>query len=163
MDDAGPSHGVVHWEADLRPHRSLPPKGFRILMLCLGIVSFISGVIFISIGAWPVCGFFGLDVLLVYLAFRMNYRSGRMREVLQLVDDDFTVRRISIRNEIRFWRFQAYWLRVELVETGETSNRLLLTSHGNTLAVAGFLNPDERVQLAKDVRSALARWKYAVG
>ena len=52
---------------------------------------------------------------------------------------------------------------MELVETGETSNRLLLTSHGKTLAVAGFLNPDERARLATDMNSALARWKYATG
>ena len=66
------------FSALLTPHRSLGPTGFLILMACLGGLSFVSGIIFVSIGAWPVFGFFGLDVLLVYLAFRANYRSARL-------------------------------------------------------------------------------------
>src|SRR2546422_1744423 len=33
---------------------------------------FRSGIGFVSIGAWPICGFFGLDVALLYFAFRLN-------------------------------------------------------------------------------------------
>jgi uncharacterized membrane protein len=75
---------TVHWETVLRPHRSLPPSGFLALMLVLAGVSFVSGIVFIRMGAWPICGFFGVDVMLVYFAFRLNYRSGRMCEVLRL-------------------------------------------------------------------------------
>ena len=51
------------FSAVITPHRSLGPKGFLIFMLCLGGLSFVSGVAFVVMGAWPVCGFFGLDVL----------------------------------------------------------------------------------------------------
>jgi uncharacterized membrane protein len=51
-------------------------------MIALGAISFITGVLFLAAGAWPVLGFFGLDVLLVYIAFRLNYRSGRLYETL---------------------------------------------------------------------------------
>jgi hypothetical protein len=67
------------FSAIITPHRSLGPRGFLIFMLCLGGLSFIAGVIFVSLGAWPVFGFFGLDVLLVYFAFRAKYRSARLR------------------------------------------------------------------------------------
>ena len=53
------------FSALLTPHRSLGPTGFLILMACLGGLSFVSGIIFVSLGAWPVFGFFGLDVLLI--------------------------------------------------------------------------------------------------
>jgi len=149
----------VHWESVLSPHRSLPAAGFRILMLLLGLVSLVSGILFVRIGAWPVCGFFGLDVLGVYIAFRMSYRSGRMRETLRLIGDNFTVERVGIRGERRDWRFQAFWMRVRLVEKAGDSNRLLLESHGRTLPVAVFLSPDERRILAEDVKGALSRWK----
>jgi len=69
------------FSAIITPHRSLGPRGFLIFMLCLGGLSFIAGVIFVSLGAWPVFGFFGLDVLLVYFAFRANYRSARAYEL----------------------------------------------------------------------------------
>jgi uncharacterized membrane protein len=154
---------TLHWQAVLHPHRSLPPKGFLALMLVLGAVSFVSGVIFVRIGAWPVFGFFGFDVALVYLAFRLNYRSGRMREVLRLEGGDLTVERIDPRGRCRRWRMQAFWLRVELIEAPDGGNRLLVATHGRSLPIGGFLTPGERRDLAGELKAALARWKDSPG
>ena len=85
------------FSAVLTPHRSLGPTGFLILMLCLGGLSFISGVIFVSLGAWPVFGFFGLDVLLVYFAFRANYRTARAYEDVIMTASDLSVRKLNNR------------------------------------------------------------------
>ena len=60
------------------PYRSLSKKGFKYLMLCVAAVFFTIGVFFWIIGAWPVFGFLGLDVLLLYYAFKMNYKSGEI-------------------------------------------------------------------------------------
>ncbi|HEY7298508.1 MAG TPA: DUF2244 domain-containing protein, partial [Xanthobacteraceae bacterium] len=68
------------FSAIITPHRSLGPTGFLVFMLVLGGASFASGMVFLMAGAWPVFGFFGLDVLLVYWAFRANYRSARAYE-----------------------------------------------------------------------------------
>jgi len=156
-DEIAPA--TVHWQSTVRPHRSLPPRGFHVLMAVLALASIVSGIMFVRAGAWPVCGFFGLDVLLLYIAFRVSYRSGRMHETLRLAGDDLTVERVSIRGEVRLWRFQAFWLRVRLVETGQDTNRLLLTSHGRTLAVAGFVSPGERRTLKGELDQALAEWR----
>ena len=67
------SFDSLSFERVLLPHRSLPPRGFHLLILILGLISFAVGIGFVSIGAWPVMGFFGLDVALVYIAFRLNY------------------------------------------------------------------------------------------
>ena len=48
----------------------------------IGLVSFAAGAMFFVVGAWPVVGFLGLDLLLIYLAFRASYRSGRAYETL---------------------------------------------------------------------------------
>jgi uncharacterized membrane protein len=152
----------VFFERVLLPHRSLPRHGFHLLMLLLGSVSLAVGVAFVMIGAWPVIGFFGLDVLLVYIAFRASYRSARQREVLRLTGDDFTVERISVRGKQRIWRFQPFWLRVILEERPDESNRLLLASHGRSLAIGEFLPPPTRRELADTLRSALARWRAAL-
>src|ERR1051326_3585663 len=93
---AKPRSARIFFERVLMPHRSLPPRGFRVLMLLLGLLSLAVGIGFVSIGAWPVCGFFGLDVALLYLAFRLSYRSARQSETLRLAADEFTVERISI-------------------------------------------------------------------
>ena len=148
----------MFFDAVLYPHRSLPPRGFLVLMLVLGAVSFAAGVSFVLIGAWPIFGYFGLDVLLVYLAFRASYRSARMHEWVRLTEEALTVERVGQRGDRRRWQFQPFWLRVVLEERDET-NRLVLASHGRELVVGGFLAPAERKRLAVALKSALHRWR----
>lgn len=154
--------GRVFFERVLLPYRSLPPRGFHVLMLLLALVSLAVGIGFVSIGAWPVCGFFGLDVALLYLAFRLSYRSARQRETLCLAGDEFTVERVGIRGERGFWRFQPFWLRVVVEERGDRSNRLFLASHGRILAIGDFLTIPARREVAESLRAALARWRAAL-
>src|SRR5207237_5446148 len=115
-ESAAETAGRVFFERVLLPHRSLPPRTFRLLMLFLGVISLGASLAFVVAGAWPVCGFFGLDVALLYIAFRISYRSARQHETLRLADDRFTVERVSIRGERRVWQFQPFWLRVVLEE-----------------------------------------------
>ena len=152
----------VFFERVLWPHRSLPPRGFRLLMLGLGVLSIVVGIIFVAAGAWPVCGFFGLDVGLLYLAFRLSYRSARQRETLRLADDQFTVERVDIYGARRLWRFQPFWLRVVLEERHDKSNRLLLASHGKSIVIGDFLAPPVRRDLAATLREVLSRWRTAL-
>jgi uncharacterized membrane protein len=154
--------GDIFFERVLLPHRSLPPRGFHLMMLLLGLVSMAVGIGFVSIGAWPICGFFGLDVGLLYLAFRLSYRSARQREVLRLAADDFTVERIGIYGERLTWRFQPFWLRVVLEERPDESNRLLIASHGRSLVIGDFLGAPMRRELAASLRAALSRWRAAL-
>src|SRR6266852_797539 len=103
--------------------------------------------------------FFGLDVLLVYWAFRINYRHARLREELRLTEDSLTVERVGLRGERRRWQFQPFWLRVTLEEQDEDTNRLVLASHGRSLVVGSFLGPAERRGVAAGLKDALARWR----
>ena len=147
------------FERVLLPHRSLPSRNFHLLMGLLGLVSFAAGVGFVAVGAWPVIGFFGLDVALVYLAFRLNYRTARQSETIRLADDTFTVERVSVRGERRNWRFQPFWVRVILEERPDTSNRLLVASHGRSLVIGDFVAPATRRELAVTLCDALTRWR----
>ena len=152
----------VFFDAVLYPHRSLPPQGFVLLMVVLGAVSFAAGMSFVLMGAWPICGYFGIDVLLVYLAFRASYRSARMHEWVRLTGDTLTVERVGAHGERWRWQFQPYWLRVVLEEHDE-SNRLVIASHGRELVVGGFLAPAERKTLATALKDALHRWRDHIG
>jgi uncharacterized membrane protein len=161
MDDTSfvPPPPRVFLDVTLAPHRSLSPAGFFAMMAATGGVSFAAGVAFTLIGAWPVCGFFGLEVALIYGAFRLSYRSARQREAIRLTEDDFTVERISVRGERLLWRFPPGWLRVRLEEFHDESNRLTVSSHGRTLVLGGFLSPDERRDLSERLKEALHRWQ----
>lgn len=154
--------GSLSFERVLLPHRSLPRRGFHLLMLTLGMISLAVGIGFVSIGAWPVMGFFGLDVALVYLAFRLNYRSARCSEMIRLAGDSFTVEQVGVRGERRMWRFQPFWLRVILEERGDEWNRLLVASHGRSLVIGDIVTPAARRELAASIREALKCWRDAL-
>ena len=152
----------VFYDARLSPYRSLPPRGFALVMLVLGGASFIMSVGCVAIGAWPITGFFGLDVALVYVAFRASYHSARKTEHLRLTRDEMTVERIGVRGDRRSWRFEPVWLRLVFEEPDEDSNRLYLASHGKTLSIGSFLAPTERKQLYLDLKHALGRWRASL-
>ena len=145
------------FDAVLHPHRSLSRAGFIVLMMALGAISFTAGMVFLLAGAWPVVGFFGLDVALVYLAFRLNYRAGRLVERLRLTFEALEVERIVPSGRTSRWRFQPYWLRVVLEDRGEHHSRLALRSHGKELVIGAFLSPPERASLCAALTAALAR------
>lgn len=144
------------FDAILQPHTSLSPHGFMLLMVAVVAVSFVAGMAFLLMGAWPVFGFFGLDVALVYLAFKANYRWARMYETLRLTRDALLVERISPSGKVQRWRFQPYWLRVDVEDADSHDSRLVLSSHGRRLRIGAFLTPDERIELARALRDALA-------
>ena len=114
-------------------------------------------LVFFLMGAWPVVGFFGLDVGLLWIAFRLSYRSGRLTETLHLSHDTLTVRRTLPSGRAREWRFQPYWLRVEIDDPPEHHSRLTLASHGRRLAIGAFLTANERLELAGALTAALRK------
>jgi uncharacterized membrane protein len=144
------------FSAVITPHRSLSPTGFLIFMICLGGLSFLSGMAFVLMGAWPVCGFFGLDVLLVYVAFRASYRSGRAYEEVSVTASELTVRRVNHRGGVREFTLNPLWVRLDRVTHEEFGiERLFLVSHGRQFPIAGFLGPDEKASFAWALTNAL--------
>jgi uncharacterized membrane protein len=119
-------------------------------------VSFVAGLIFLLKGAWPVFGFFGLDVLLIYVAFRASYRSAHLYEVVRLTRNELSVERRLPGGHVRRWTFQPYWLRIHVDERPHARGALTLSSHGRSVAIGSFLSPSERSDLAKALRGALA-------
>lgn len=150
QDGARQSRFVLH------PHRSLSPRGFLILISALGAVSFVAGLVFVAIGAWPVMGFFGLDVALVYWAFTLNYHSGRMCEVVDITPDLMTLTRIHPCGRREAFDFNPYWTRVRIsagYPDGRTS--LSLAAQGREVLFGAFLTDDERHGIAEALTCAL--------
>ena len=84
----------ILFNAVLTPNRSLRPRAARRFLAVFCVVSAIIGAIFLAYGWWPVAGYFGLDVLLLWWAFRASYVSGRLTERLCLTDTSLTVARV---------------------------------------------------------------------
>jgi uncharacterized membrane protein len=140
----------------LHPHRSLSQRGFLILMTLLSVVSFITGVAFCMIGAWPVMGFFGLDVALVYYAFKLNYKSGMAYETVDLTPELLTLTRVQPGGAKQAYEVNPYWARVSLTTDrpdGRTSLRII--AQGRELLLGQFLTDDERRDFAQALAGAL--------
>jgi len=150
-----PASAPLLFDAVLYPHRSLSPLGFWLIMGAIGLVSFTAGIAFLLAGAWPIFGFFGLDVLLMYWAFKASYRSGRLHETIRLSREALVVERVQPSGRRQSWRFQPHWLRVELDEPPAHGSQLTLRSHGKALTVGSFLTPEERAEVAVALRRAL--------
>ena len=163
MSFANAAHGTPDasgpeiFAAVLTPHRSLPGRGFAIVMIILGTLSFAVGTTFYLLGAWPVPGFLGLDVLAVYLAFRWSYRSARAREEIRVSRDRLTVRRVAASGRASVTEINPYWARLEVHRWPPFGiTRLAIASHGEALPIGAFLGPRERERLAAELSAALA-------
>ena len=148
------------FSAIITPHRSLSSLGFLLVMGLIGGVSFLGGILFFVLGAWPVIGFLGLDVLLVYWAFRANYRAALAFEEVTVTPSELRLRKVSHRGEVAEWTLNPLWTRLDR-ETHEDYGllRLFLVSQGRRLAVAGFLAPSERESFAAALSAALGEAK----
>ena len=144
------------FSAIITPHRSLSGTGFLLVMATVGGMSFIGGMFFYLLGAWPVVGFLGLDVLLVYWAFRANYRAAAAFEQVVVTPSELRLRRVNHRGEVAEWKLNPVWTRLDRESHDEFGLlRLFLVSRGRRLSVGGFLSPKEKESFATALSAAL--------
>ena len=148
------------FHAKLTPHRSLGRRGFRTLMYILLGCWFVVGLVFLSMGAWPIFGFFGLDVLGIWLAFRINYRSARQYEEVMLTRSELVIHKVAASGKAIQLKFNPFWTKFAIKRhpyAGVTSLKLI--SGGVALSIGAFLNPEDRESFGKAFQFALARAK----
>lgn len=158
LPDAEPRERV-YFDATLRPHRSLSPRGFLLVMSAIAGGGFLIGTGFFLMGAWPVAGFCGLEILLVYIGFRLNFRDGRRREHLRLTDAGLEIARVAPDGRTETFHLEPGWLSVSIDDPVQHHSQVRLKSHGRTTVVGSFLAPDERASLARALDVAIAHYR----
>ena len=157
MDADPKAYDAPILDVRLHPHRSLRASGFRRLMALTFAASALISLPFYLVGAWPVVGFLGLDLLLLYVAFRANFRAARAYEDLRLTTLELLFARVNARGARREWRFNPAWVRFERVDHPEFgAQRLALVSKGRALEVGRFLGPEQKAAFAARFSRALA-------
>ncbi|MEO9970601.1 MAG: DUF2244 domain-containing protein [Hyphomonadaceae bacterium] len=148
---------MIYLDEALRPNASLSPRAFVIVMTLVGIFSFAGGILYLTLGAWPVFGFFGLDMLAIWLAFKFSFRAQEQVTYIR-IDSDY----------LRLWHQQrgkddktadlpTAFVRIEL-QVPTTLHTHLHIAYGNRVFVIGrFLTPAERTNTANRLRAALHR------
>ena len=147
MDETNPKT----WRATLTPHRSLSRQGFVILMAVIVGLNLTVGLFFYVIGAWPVVGFMGLDVALVWWAFHANFADARRAEHIEITSHELVLMRLAEHRPAQEQRFARRWVRVELEEDRERElvGPLYLRFGGKRTEIASFLGAQERPFLCK--------------
>jgi uncharacterized membrane protein len=155
-----PSADEPFFEALLTPHRSLGRTGFLILMGAVTVAWLATGAIFLWHGAWPVFGFFGLDVILLYVAFRLNYRAARAREEVSVSRTSLGIRKVAPSGAAEQHRFNPFWTRFTVSRHSEIGiTGMAVEGEGRSVPIGGLLNPSDRESFAEAFSSALARAK----
>lgn len=143
--------------AELTPHRSLGHGGFRILLMIAGALSLVHILVFLVVGAWPIVFFFGLDFVLLFGAFWLNYHSARAREEVSVSRTGISVRKFAPSGQMTEHRFNPFWARLNIKrhqEIGIVS--MMISGGGRQTDVGSFLNPDDRESFAVAFAHALA-------
>lgn len=154
------SVGRPLYRATIRPNRSLGRSGLRVVMGACCAVSLVTSIWCWSMGFWPIAGFFGLDMLALYVALRVSVRRGGSFEEIAISQIEILLARVSHRGERREWRFNPLWTRLSKVEDEEFGlQRLALVSRRQEVVVARDASPDERARIAIGLGQALARAK----
>ena len=144
----------------LTPHRSLSKNGFVVLMILGGGVLFVQAIFFLVSGAWPIATFCWLDLLALYIAFKMNYRAARAREEVSVSRQELLIRKVTPAGRATDHRYNPFWARFQVDrhdEIGITDMRV--SGQGRQTDVGSFLNPDDKESFATAFQRALATIK----
>lgn len=127
-----------------------------------GAVSVVAGVHFALKGAWPVMGFFGLDLALLYWAFKASYRQGELTERIHLCSAEMTVERSRPGHQSQAWSLHPSWVQVSIDDPDEHHAALKLRDRSTAIELGSFLPPRERAQVADVIKDGLERRKRAL-
>ena len=147
------------FEATLKPHRSLSRRGIIIVIAAMLSGSLVVTSLMALLGAWPVIGFNGADLLLAIFLFRLNIRAARAVEVITLSRSALVVTRTDQHGHRATTTLPPYWLKAVLEERAGTVPRLILAGRGQKVEIARLLGEGEKRDLAEALVRALHRWR----
>ena len=154
---ASAADAPIHLDVPTTPERSLPMAGFKVLLGALVALNLIVGAFFVAIGATPIPIFLGLDVLGVFIAFRVSYRRAATRERVVVTADEVRVIRELAGKSRAVWTSPTAFTRVELDRTGQHGAVLKLALSRKRLRIGQALGPREREGLAASIETAIVR------
>lgn len=148
------------FDATITPHRSLGQDGFRIVMTLICVISVAASIPFMVLGAWPVAGFFGIDIVAIFIAFKVNFNAARAFERIVVTPLEVLLRKVSHHGREKVWRSNPAWTKLEREDDEDYGLlELSLVSRGQRTIVASALSPQEREGFAEALGTALAKAK----
>jgi uncharacterized membrane protein len=144
--------------AELTPHRSLSRKGARVVIGLVAALALIPGLMFMTLGAWPVIGFMGLDVIAIAVALHLSLRRGKRREQVTLWADQLELAAFDPSGVRTLRRFNPNSVRLVLErDSNERTVALRLRTGKDEVEIGSFLHAEDKASFAKAFGTALRR------
>ena len=144
-------------EAYLSPSVAIKLSAVRWILSLFGCVCVLVGVTFALIGAQPVLGCMGIEIILLFAVYRFCVRNSRMAEQIILSGHSLLFRRIDRYGNISITNLEPLWLRVEIGRAKGVFRHIILASKGRAYNVGVFLTPEEKVVLLNTLQRALRK------
>ena len=135
-----------------RRNNSLSSSGRRLVFGFTLSVSFGIAVLFaLFFGAWPILPFAGLEMAVLYCAFRYMDRHAADYERITISGGSVAV---EVRDAAQVTRLELsrYWATIVCDRDG---SRLALRSHGREIEVGRHLCDEQRLEMARELRRQL--------
>jgi uncharacterized membrane protein len=138
-----------------RRNNSLSAGGRLFAFGSLAVVILAISLGFALNGAWLIFPFAGLDLVVLYLAFRYVERHAGDYECISVSDDRVVVERWK-RGRILRQELNRYWIRVDyLAPRGPVGSRLTLRSRGADVEFGIHLTDEQRAEVARRLKEQL--------
>jgi len=148
----------VLFDAVLTPHRSLPIKGFNLLIAAVVGANLLIGVPLWLLGAWPVVGFMGLDVLAIWAALTISMRGGKAYEVVTLWPTSLELKKVDPKGAEEAMSFVPKTVKFVIDrDYNERVTALWLKTDAKRIPLGAFLSAEEKLSLSKVFGTALRK------
>jgi len=149
----------ILFEAVTSPPAGLSARGLRWVCGLAAAAAAVPSVAFALLGAWPILGFLGVEVVLVLglLALHRRWQSARIETVVLTGDRLRVLRRDRGREERA--ELEAYWARIALDAPGDRAPVLVATARGRSVEIGRYLAPEEKRALGEALEAALRRYR----
>ena len=147
---------TVYLDAVLEPPRSLSPRGFNRVMWLFVALSLVPGIVFYAMGAWPIAGFLGLDVLAVWAVFKLSFRAQTARTYVRVTADAVDVRKVDGWGRERRASLSSYFARVEFDRAAQGPTALRVAASARSYPLGEHLTPRERESFARRLSQAIS-------
>lgn len=154
-NDGMESAGALLFEAVIVPHRSLTPRGLRLLLAAIAGACALNALRFWLIGAWPVAVFTVVEIGLAVTLLRLNAHRARGSELVLLTERVLRIVRTDPKGRQEERRLPSAWLNVVLEEAPGRIPRLLLSVRQQREEIGKVLGETPKRELAQALRRAL--------
>ena len=104
--------------------------------------------------------FFGLDILLVYVFFKINFRSGKKKEILILTKNQLIVEFYNSKKISKTYYLDANWLQIHLIKLKNEMSKLKISSKNKSVIIGSFLRHQEKIAVVKSLKKALEKYHF---